>query len=58
MRLKCFLKSWCIVIEVSFTENNLLRTEQCSLTDPQVLLIVSVFVNNFRRMTTDLTVSS
>ena len=39
-------------------ENNLLRTEQCSLTDPQVLLIVSVFVNNFRRMTTDLTVSS
>ena len=39
-------------------ENNLLRTEQCSLTDPQVLFIVSVFVNNFRRMTTDLTVSS
>ena len=30
-------------------ENNLLRTEQCSLTDPQVLLIVSVFVNNFRK---------
>ena len=49
MRLKCFLKSWCIVIEVSFMENNLLRTEQCSLTDPQVLLIVSVFVNNFRK---------
>ena len=49
MRLKCFLKSWCIVVEVSFMENNLLRTEQCSLTDPQVLLIVSVFVNNFRK---------
>ena len=30
-------------------ENNLLRTEQCSLTDPQVLLIVSVFVKKKRK---------